>query len=421
MLRPVRMASERASERAVSRNLAIYLVAQGLSFIGSFSQTVVLSLLVLDLSGSGLALGGTMGLQAIPHLLFSPVAGPLIDRLPRRRLLMATALAGALQAASLAALDFSGQISLPVLYALAFVGGCIQVFDRPAIQAFLGELVPHAQIHRAVSLSSSAQAFGRLGGPALAAVLYAWHGAGPVFAANALSFLLVIAALLALRREAMFPSERHGGRSSHLWPALQHARRSPVLGPVLLANFIVGLFAFNFPTFYATMATLTFGRPELFGAAESLNALFAVLTGALLARYLHVPTLRHVGLASMALGATLTGVALAPTPALFLGTMPFFGAAVVTYTATAQAVTQRWSPRAMTGRMLSLFTLGSIGTTPLGGLIVGYVIDHASPRAAVGLGAASALLVGLLLVLRGTAGEQRIGLAGAPAQPEHEA
>ena len=84
--------------------------------------------------------------------------------------------------------------------------------------------------------------------------------------------------------------------------------------------------------------------------------------------------------------------------------MPFFGAAVVSYSALSQSLIQRLAPREMVGRMMSLFVLGSMGTTPLGGLIVGFAIDHYSPRAAVGLGATSAILVGLLLVLRGGGG-----------------
>ena len=185
--------------------------------------------------------------------------------------------------------------------------------------------------------------------------------------------------------------------------AVKYAWRSPGLRPILLRRVIVGLFAFNFPTFFATISTLTFQRPELFGIAESINAVAAVLTGLMLARYLRAPTVRIVGLACAALGVTLAWVAAAQTPAAFLASMPFFGAAVVTYTATAQSLTQRQAPREMVGRMMSLFTLGSLGTTPLGGLIVGWVTDQASPRAAVGLGAASAIVVGLVLVLRGDA------------------
>jgi MFS family permease len=292
------------------------------------------------------------------------------------------------------------QISVPVVIGLAFVLGCVQVFDRPAVQAFLGELVPREMIPRAVSLSSSVQAFGRLGGPAVAAVLYAWHGPGLVFAVNGASYLIVIAALLLLRTDAMYPRERRHGQHGSLGEAIRYAWNVPALRLVLVGNVVIGLFAFNFATFFATISTLTFEQPSLFGIAESINAVTAVLAGLLLARYLRRPTGLTVGIASMFLGLTLAWVALAPTPLVFLASMPFFGFAVVSYGATAQSLVQQHSPREMVGRMMSLYTLGSMGTTPLGALIVGLVSDYASPRAAVGLGAASALLVGLMVAMR---------------------
>jgi MFS family permease len=186
----------------------------------------------------------------------------------------------------------------------------------------------------------------------------------------------------------------------NLSAALRVAWRSPVLGPVLLGNAIVGLFAFNFPTFYATMSTLTFQQPSLFGMAESINAAAAIVAGLVLSRYLRQPTLLTVACACLALGSSLAWVALAPSPVLFLASMPYFGFVVVCYTVSAQSLVQQHAPRTMTGRMMSLYTLGTMGTTPLGGLIVGWVIDVASPRAAVGLGAASAFAVGLLILSR---------------------
>ncbi len=390
----------RRRRSAAFRNLGIFLCGQGLSNIGTFSQVVALSLLVLDLSDSGFALGATVSLQAVPQLLLSPWAGPLLDRLPLRRLMLATALIGALQATILAVLAATDRISLPWVWVLALMLGCVQVFDRPAVPTFLSELVPPELIPRAVSLASSVQAFGRLGGPALAAVLYTWHGAGLVFGVNAASYFIVVAALLALRADAMFPRERRHGRQGSLMVALRFARQTPSLWPILLGNAIVGLFAFNFPTFFATISTLTFQQPSLFGIAESVNAVTAILAGLLLARYLRTPTGLTVGVACMALGASLAWVSLAPTPLIFLASMPFFGFAVVSYNTNAQSLVQQRAPREMVGRMMSLYTLGSMGTTPLGGLIVGFVSDHASPRAAVGLGAASALLVGLAIVAR---------------------
>ena len=396
---------------AANRNLGIYLGGQAISNVGTFSQMVALSLLVLEVTGSGFALGATASVQAIPYLLLSPWAGPLLDRVPLRRVLLGTALVGAIQASTLTVLALTGSITLPWVAVLAFVLGCIQVFERPAVQAFLGELVPPAAIPKAVSLASSVQASGRLGGPALAAVLYAWKGAELVFAVNAISYLIVVCALLVLRADAMYPRERRHGQQGRLIVAVRYAMRAPALWPVLLGNAVVGLFAFNFGTFFATMSTLTFQQPSLFGIAESLNAVTAVLAGLLLARYLRTPTGLTVGIACAALGGTLAWVALAPTPLLFLASMPFFGFAVVAYGAMAQSLVQQHAPREMVGRMMSLYTLGSMGTTPIGGLIVGLVSDVASPRVAVGLGAASAIMVGLGLMLR-----WRLDRQGEPAQ-----
>ena len=383
-----------------NRNLIIYLCGQGLSNVGTFSQQIALALLVLDVTGSGLALGAAVSTQAIPYLLLSAWAGPILDRVPLWRLMPAVAVVGALQALVLAALAVTNNITLPWVIGLAFVLGCVQVFERPGTQAFLSELVPPASIPKAVSLASSVQAFGRLGGPALAAVLYTWRGPELVFVVNAVSYLLVVVAMLLLRTDALYPRERRRGRQGSLIVAIRYAWQAPALWPLLLGNAIVGLFAFNFGNYFATMSTLTFQQPSLYGIGASINGTAAVLSGLFLARYLQTPTGRTVGIACMALGGVLTWIALAPTPLFYLVGMPFFGFAVVAYTAMAQSLVQQLSPREMVGRMMSLYTLGSMGTTPIGALIVGLASDYASPRVAVGLGAASAVLVGLMLVVR---------------------
>jgi MFS family permease len=382
------------------RNLRIFQCGQALSNVGGASQRIALSLLILDLTGSGFALGAVNALQAVPTLVLTPWVGPLLDRLPLRRVLLVTASLGVLQASILAVLASTGQISVPWVLALAFCLGCIESFDRPGAQAFLVELVPRDIIARAVGLAGSTRAFGRLGGPALAAVLYAWQGAGLVFAANAASYFAVIAALLLLRTAALVPRGTGSSRRGDLGAALRVAWRSPLLGPVLVGNAVVGLFAFNFATFWATMATLVFQQPTLYGLGSTLNAAAAVSAGFVLARYLRRPTLLMVAAASLAVGGALAGVALAPSPLFYLVCMPFFGFMVVSYSTSAQALVQQHAPREMAGRMMSLYILGSMGTTPLGALLVGWVTDLVSPRAAVGLGAGSAMVVGLALLGR---------------------
>ncbi|MDQ6675094.1 MAG: MFS transporter [Chloroflexota bacterium] len=383
-------------------NARLFLAGQGLSNIGTFSQIVALSLLVLQLTDSGLALGAVMAAQALPMLLLAPWAGSFLDRVPLRRVLFVTALLGAVQAACLAVLALTGTINLAWVFGLALGLGCIQVFDRPGSQAFIAELVPREAIAGAVGLASSAQAMGRLGGPALAAVLYAWAGAGSVFAVNATSFAAVLVALALLRSSELLPRAIHSSKRTDMSTALRFAWRSPPVRSALIANAFIGLLAFNFPTFFASISSLTFDQPSLFGAAESINAVTAIAAGVLLARQVRRPTLRTVGIAGVCLGSSLAWVALSPTGTVFLAAMPYFGFAVVWYGTSSQTLIQQHSPAEMGGRMMSLYTLGSMGTTPLGALIVGAVIDRWSPRLAIGLGASSAVVAGVALFLIAT-------------------
>jgi MFS family permease len=378
-------------------NARLFVAGQGLSNVGTFSQVVALSLLVLQLTDSGFALGAVMAAQALPMVLLSPWAGSVLDRVPLRRVLFVTALLGALQAVCLAALALSGTITLAWIVGLAIGLGCIQAFDRPGAQAFIAELVPREAIAGALGLSSSAQAIGRLGGPALGAVLYAWAGAGSVFAVNAASFAAVLAMLLVLRTAELLPRSMQAGSRTDMPTALTFAWRAPLLRAVLLANALIGLLAFNCPIFFASLASLTFDQPGLFGAGESINAVTALGAGIVLARRVGQVTLRRAGLAAVCFGASLVWVALSPTGEVFLAAMPFFGVAVVWYGTSMQALIQQHAPAEMRGRLMSLYMLGSMGTTLLGAPLLGAVIDRWSPRTAIGLGAASALLAGTVL------------------------
>jgi MFS family permease len=342
-----------------------------------------------------------MAVQSLPMILLGPWAGAQLDRLPLRRVLVVTSVAGAVQAGCLALLALTGEVRLPWVYALSLALGFVQAFDRPAAQAFVAELVPREAIPSAVGLSSAAQSIGRLGGPALAAVLYTVAGSASVFGVNAVSYAAVVTSLLLLRSHELLPRALHSGRRTSMRTALDFAWRLPEVRSVLIANACIGLLAFNFPTFLASLSSLTFQQPNLFGVSESINAVTSLGAGFFLARSLRHPTITTVGLASLGLGSSLAWTALSPTSLIFLASMTYFGAVVVWYTTSSQSLVQQHSPPEMGGRMMSLYTLGSMGTTPLGALIVGAVIDHVSPRAAIGLGATTALVAGALLVLIG--------------------
>jgi MFS family permease len=382
------------------RNVRLYLAGQGLSNIGTFFQIVALSLLVLHLTDSGFALGATMSLGAIPFLVFGPWAGTVIDRLPIRKLLTVTASLACLQALLIGVLVATGWINMAWLLGLTLALGFVQIFDRPAGQAFLNELAPREQLPSAIALGSAAQSVGRLGGPAIAALVYASLGPAWCFFVNSASYLAVVVALALLRRDEMIPRVLRPHARGQFREGLRFVWNSPIHRSTLIANAVVGCLAFNFPLFYSSLVTIDFHTGSLaFGIAESLNAITAVLGGILLTRLARTPSRRTFVVACFALGLSLAWSAASPTLWIFYAGMLYFGGAVVYYTTVTQSLIQQNAPPAMAGRVMSFFTLGTMGTTPIGGLISGLVIDAVDPRAAIGLGAASLFVSGAAVAL----------------------
>ncbi len=380
--------------------MRLFVAGQALSNIGTFFQIVALSLLVLEVTGSGFALGATMSIGALPFLLLGPWAGTVIDRVPIRWLLLTTSTLACLQAAAIGVIVATGATHISWILALTFSLGFVQIFDRPASQAFLNELAPEAQLPSAVAMASSAQSVGRLGGPAIAAVVYASLGPAWCFLINAVSYLAVVVALLLLNRSQMLPRRRAQGMTGQLREGIRFVAHSPLHRTTLIANAIIGCLAFNFPLFYSSLVTKGFHAPPVgFGIAESLNAITAVGGALYLARSPITPTRRLYALACIGLGISLAWSATAPTLYLFYAGMLYFGAAVVFYGTSAQSLIQQHTPPEMLGRVMSFYVLGAMGTTPIGGLIAGWLIDAAGPRAAIGLGAASAIGAGVVLLL----------------------
>ena len=379
-------------------NIRRFLVGQGISNVGTFFQIVAQSLLVLDLTGSGFALGAAMGIQFLPLLLFGPLAGVAVDRVRIPRLLTLTAVLAGGEALALGVLTSTGQINVAWILGLSFALGVVQVADRAAAQVFLTELVERPLLPSAVGLAAVAQSVGRLGGPALAAGLYAWQGAAPCFYFNAVSYAAVVVSLVVLRREQFVPRVPQPRERGQLRDGLRFAWRSPLLRTVLVTNALIGMLTFNFPAFYSSLVKLTFHAGDgWFGVAESLNAITAVGGGFVLARRLRQPTMRLVALTSVLLGVSLLYSAVSPTLALFLAGMPYFGAAVVSYTTVTQSLLQQHTPLEKQGRIMSLFMLGTMGTTPVGGLVTGWITDQWSPRASLAIGGLTPLICAALV------------------------
>jgi MFS family permease len=376
-----------------------------ISTTGTWMQTIAEAWLVLRLTGSGFALGMAAALQFAPMLLAAGYGGLLADRIPKRRLLVLTQALMAVPAALLWALTASGAVELWMVYALILARGTVLAVDNPARQAFVPELVGTDRLVNAVSLNSVLVQTARVTGPALAAAVIATAGVATCFGLNALSFGAMLIVLARLDGAELHVSPVAARAPGQLRAAAALVWRTPELRMPLALMALVGAFAFNFSTVLPLMAKFTFhGGASTYALLTSAMGAGAVL-GALVngARGRVSPAL--VAGSAFAFGAALGLVALAPGLSVALALLPLVGAASVTFSAAVNTTLQLSVQPHLRGRVMAIYAMVFVGTTPIGGPLVGWLCQSAGPRAGLGVGAAAAVLAGLIgaAALRGTA------------------
>ena len=391
------------------RNFRLYFVGQVISNVGTWFQSIAQTLLVMELTGSGKALGILSAVQFTPLLLLVMHGGVVADRVKPRRMLVTTAALATLIATTLAVVTALHSVSIHWVWGLALAMGCVQAFDQPTSQAFLYEMVGPADLSKAIGLHSITHSAARMVGPALGGAAYAAFGSTACFAINATSYLFVVAALLMVRPEQLWPrQQKGGGRQDQVREGLRYAWQTPELRTPLLANVLIGCLAFNFMVLIAAMTRFVFhADAEALGMAHALNAVGAVAGSLILARIVR-PSSSHVAATCFAMAVTILVNALAPSLTLFLLWAPIFGFSVGAYQTTLQASVQSATEPSMMGRVSSLLTLGTVGTTPIGGLLIGVVIDAWSPRVAMAIGAVACLLAGGMLLWSARANSYKI-------------
>jgi MFS family permease len=380
------------------RNFRLYFFGQITSNIGTWFQSITQAMLIMELTGSGKALGVLSALQFTPMLILGMYGGVMADRLKPRTLLSITAALAAVFALTLAVVTAMQAITVWWVWSLAFCLGCVQAFDRPMAQAFLYEMVGPDQLTSAVALNSITQSCARMIGPALGGLAYAAFGSAVCFTINGLSFFFVIASLLFMRNSELWQraKERHSA-VTQLREGLRYVWQNPNLCTPLIANALIGCLAFNFMILLAAMTRFVYqGDANALGMAHGLNAVGAVLGSLLIAR-IRTPTRKHLTIACFTMAFAIAVYAAVPTLILFLIWAPFFGFCIGAYQTTMQTSVQRATEPRMMGRVASLLTLGHMGTTPIGGLLIGWLIDVWSPRAAMALGAIASLTGGAIV------------------------
>jgi MFS family permease len=379
-----------------NRNYRRYLTGQSISLVGTWMQTIAQSWLVLQLTGSGTALGLVVALQTLPTLVLGPYGGVIADRMDKRRLMIGLQSVMGVLALALGLLTITGIVQLWQVYVLAFVLGLNNCFENPARQSFVLEMVGSDDLRNAVSLNSVLVNVARAVGPAVAGLVIATGGIGLCFLINAASFVAVVTSLLRLDVSALSPSNPTPRAPGQLREGLTYVRRTPRLAIPLLMMALVGCLAYEFQVVLPVVASQTFA-----GDARTYGFLTAAMGAGAVVGGLYMAARGRTGMWSLVVGSAAFGLALlatalSPTLGVALVGMGLVGAASVAFQSAGNSTLQLAAAPHMRGRVMALWAVAFLGSTPIGGPIAGLVSQHFGGRAGLALGAVACLVAAAL-------------------------
>ncbi len=403
-----------------ARNFRLFFIGQTISNTGNWLTMVALTLLVLHRTGSGVAVGVLSACQYGPILLLAPWAGVVVDRTSKRRLLVVTQTLEMCQSFTLAGLAFAHHAPLPAFYVVAAAGGCMLAFDNTVRRTFVNEMVPQEDVPNAVTLYSAIVNISRIAGPAIAGVLIVSVGYGWCFTFDAISYVTVLIALWMMRPAELRPIVSATRERGQIRAGVKYLTSVPELWIVFATLLIVGTLSYNFSVVFPL-----FVEKGLHGSDSAYTYVYAAFSAGSLVGAFAVARRSNITVPTVAGGAILFGVALcgfaaAPTPGIAIAIAPLVGAGSVAYMTATTAIAQLRTEPHMIGRVLALQAVLMIGTTPVGGPILGAISDAVGPRAPVVIGAVGALGAGAFALVAhrhagGNAGRPAGEPAGAPA------
>jgi MFS family permease len=377
-------------------NYRRWYAGQGISLVGTWMQTIAQSWLVLSLTHSATLVGAAVAIQTLPVLLLGPYAGVVADRIDKRRLMIILQAMMGLQALVLGLLTVTHVVRVWEVFVLAAVLGLNNAFENPARQSFVLELVGREHVRNAVSLNSVMVNVARAIGPAVAGIIIASGGIGFCFLLNSASFVAVVVSLLRLDVSALQPSEPAGRAKGQLREGIRYVIANRDLGVPLLMMALVGCLAFEFQVVLPVLAKHDFhGNSVTYGFITSAMGVGAIIGG------LWVAARGRTG--SKVLMQTclwfcvaMFAAAFAPDLALELVAIAFVGAFSIACLSQGNSTLQLAAAPSMRGRVMALWAVAFLGSTPIGGPIAGAVSEHWGGRGGLVLGAVACLLAALL-------------------------
>ena len=385
------------------RNYRLFFSGQTVSLVGTWITRIATSWLVYRLSGSVFLLGIVGFFGQIPTLILAPFAGVLVDRWNRHRILVVTQFLSMLQSVALAVLTFAGIITVVDVLILQVVQGIINAFDTPARQTFVVEMVEdRADLPNAIALNSSMVNASRVIGPSIGGLIIAAVGEGWCFTIDAVSYLAVIASLLAMR---IVKLERDRPET-HAWEALRNGFRyvthfAPIRESLLLLA-LVGTMGMPYTVLMPAIASgVLHGGPHTLGYLMTASGVGALGGALYLASRTTVLGLgRAIVVATMTFGVSLVAFSLSHTLWLSLLLMPFVGGGMMVEMASTNTIIQTIVDDHMRGRVMAFYTMAFLGTAPLGSLLAGFVADHIGPMKTIMLGGTSCIIAGAVFAMR---------------------
>lgn len=393
------------------RNYRLFMFGQGLSMCGTWMQTIGVSWLVLKLTHSGTQIGLVVAAQFLPILLFGVWGGVVADRFDKRHILYCTQALAGLLALVLGFLVVSGHIHLWMVYVLAAGLGLVTVVDNPTRQTFVIEMVGRDRLKNALTLNSTVVNGARIIGPSIAGVLILGVGIGQCFLINAGSYIAVLVALGRMDKSKLHTAPLSRREPGQVRAGLRYVWGVPRLRSTLAMMFIIGTFAYEFPVILPLFATVT-----LHGNAGTYSAMTAAMGFGAVFGGLYVAGRGAVGQRQLIMAATMFGfsillMAAMPNLAAASVVLVLVGALSVLFISIGNTTLQLTSDPKMRGRVMSLWTIAFLGTTPIGGPIIGFLADHSNPRIGLAAGGFSALLAAGLGIATGRGSTTAIELA----------
>lgn len=374
------------------RNYRVLFTAQAIALSGMWMQIVALGWLTLQITGSGSQLGLITAVQFLPVLLLSPWGGLVADRFDKKAILQYTQYAYIASSLALGALVITDNVAIWILYAFALTLGMVRVFEMPTRQAIVSELVGPEHLKNAISLNASVNNLARAIGPSIAGILIAGIGLGFCFIFTAATYVVAAFFLRSIRLEDMARSTPIARVSGQLREGWRYVRETPLIRSLLIMIAVVGTFTFEFQISLALLAKETFASDAsgyaalmaAFGAGAAIGGIIAAAR-------------RETGTQPFLVFGTLSGfsillTSISPTLGLAVAGMVFVGFFTVNMVSTANSMIQLESHPEMRGRVMAIWTMAMMGSTPIGGPIIGWIGEFLGARLGLAAGGAAMLV-----------------------------